>query len=121
MVISPIHIVSLTCTTALSEESSPPVDPSTYSDACTPRKASFSPKLAGQNDHDMSNQSPLQAYLVSDDPIGSDCDNAADQTSTAGRDGLLEQKIFPGIVHERAQRGNVPGGGSYQLRANGED
>jgi hypothetical protein len=30
-------------------------------------------------------------------------------TATTGAEGLLEQKIFPGIVHERAQRGNVSG------------
>lgn len=96
-------------TTDLLGKSSPPPDPSTYSDPNTLSKASLSPHVARQHSHDMSSHlSPMQAYSASDNPIGTDSDNTVSQTSTAGREGLLEQKIFPGIVHEMAQRGNVP-------------
>jgi hypothetical protein len=89
-------------TTDLLGKSSPSPDPNTFS------KASLSPHVARQNSDDMSNHlSPMQAYSASDNPSGTH-DNTASQASTAGREGLLEQKIFPGIMHEMAQRGSVP-------------
>ncbi|KAL4732864.1 hypothetical protein BDV11DRAFT_201194 [Aspergillus similis] len=108
MIISPSYIVILPRAIDLLGKSSPPVAPSTYSNPNTPRKAYVSPHVARQNGHDMSNHlSPMQAYSTSDEPTGTACDNAISQISTARREGLLEQKIFPGIVHEKAQRGSV--------------
>ncbi|CEL11091.1 Putative AMP deaminase 2 [Aspergillus calidoustus] len=49
----------------------------------------------------------LGPQTASVETVISVCDSASNTLSASGPDGLPEQKIFPGIVHERAQRGNV--------------
>ncbi|KAI9370977.1 hypothetical protein BJX61DRAFT_56436 [Aspergillus egyptiacus] len=52
---------------------------------------------------------PPPSNIVSAESVGLFCENGPNTAVTAAPDGLLEQKIFPGIVHERVQRGNVFG------------
>lgn len=50
---------------------------------------------------------PAQSLSTSGISSGLGSDNKSNLIATA--DGPPEQKIFPGIVHERAQRSNVSG------------
>ncbi|PTU23760.1 hypothetical protein P175DRAFT_0496897 [Aspergillus ochraceoroseus IBT 24754] len=50
-----------------------------------------------------------QAHTPSGESNTSAYDDKLSGIAATGSDGLLEQKIFPGIVHERVQRGNVLG------------
>ncbi|KAL4923760.1 AMP deaminase [Aspergillus undulatus] len=95
---------------SLRGQSSSSMGSSMYSHTDTPDSPSVPRLVSDQEGHSITKDlNPPQSHLASGGSSVVECDNDPNQGVTAGTEGLLEQKIFPGIVHERAQRGNAGG------------
>lgn len=99
----------LTCTIVTPGEPSPPVGSLALSDTDAPKHPSISSHPADGNDYGALNSldPPAQSVSTTSNSSGLGFDNKSNLKTTA--EGPPEQKIFPGIVHGRAQRSNVSG------------
>lgn len=99
----------LTCTIVTPGEPSPLVGSLALSDTGAPKHPSILSHLTDGNDYGASDSldPPAQSLSTTGNSSGLGSDNKSNLIITA--DGPPEQKIFPGIVHGRAQRSNVSG------------